>query len=160
ICYTIRGVFDDYHKRDELLFGMTNDDRMKTMVVLGTICNSIQADDNNVDMIPRKVSHVDDLINLNGDESTIPSDPIVQSVDINTKSTSYAGAVGASAKDQPRVNSNFRTLVVDNVFDGVNIFIPCKVVERNNWAKHGLKRIMMNSKGFFFFKFNSRAGLE
>ncbi|GJV09342.1 zinc knuckle CX2CX4HX4C containing protein [Tanacetum coccineum] len=31
---------------------------------------------------------------------------------------------------------------------------------RNNWAKHGLKRIMINSKGFFFFKFDSRAGLE
>ncbi|GKE93356.1 zinc knuckle CX2CX4HX4C containing protein, partial [Tanacetum coccineum] len=31
---------------------------------------------------------------------------------------------------------------------------------RNNWAKHGLKRIMMNSKCFFFFKFDSRAGLE
>ncbi|GJZ15429.1 zinc knuckle CX2CX4HX4C containing protein [Tanacetum coccineum] len=31
---------------------------------------------------------------------------------------------------------------------------------RNNWAKHGLKRIMMNNKGFFFFKFDSRAGLE
>ncbi|GKC46666.1 zinc knuckle CX2CX4HX4C containing protein [Tanacetum coccineum] len=30
----------------------------------------------------------------------------------------------------------------------------------NNWAKHGLKRIMMNNKGFFFFKFDSRAGLE
>ncbi|GKA62721.1 zinc knuckle CX2CX4HX4C containing protein [Tanacetum coccineum] len=31
---------------------------------------------------------------------------------------------------------------------------------RNNWAKHGLKRIMMNSKGFIFFKFDSKAGLE
>ncbi|GJU60198.1 hypothetical protein Tco_1237964 [Tanacetum coccineum] len=31
---------------------------------------------------------------------------------------------------------------------------------RNNWAKHRLKRIMMNNKGFFFFKFDSRAGLE
>ncbi|GJR35670.1 zinc knuckle CX2CX4HX4C containing protein [Tanacetum coccineum] len=76
----------------------------------------------------------------------------------------------------------------DPVFYGVNISIPRKVVEkvstrfehtlygyfigkrmafpvveyyaRNNWAKHGLKRIMMNSKGFFFFKFDSRAGLE
>nr|GEW57109.1 hypothetical protein [Tanacetum cinerariifolium] len=36
--------------------------------------------------------------------------------------------------------------------------IHCKV--SNNWGKHGLKRIMMNSKGFFFFKFNFRAGLE
>ncbi|GJV07232.1 zinc knuckle CX2CX4HX4C containing protein [Tanacetum coccineum] len=113
------------------------------------------------------------------------SDPIVQSVDIN-KSTSYAGVAGGSAKDQPNVNSNFCTLVADPVFDGVNISIPRKVVEkvstrfehtlygyfigkrmafsvveyyaRNNWAKHRLKRIMMNSKGFFFFKFDSRAG--
>ncbi|GJU42070.1 putative RNA-directed DNA polymerase [Tanacetum coccineum] len=84
------------------------------------------------------------------------SDPIVQSVDIN-KSTSYVGVAGGSAKDQPNVNSNFRTLVADPVFDGVNISIPRKVVEK---AKHGLKRIMMNSKGFFFFKFDSRAGLE
>ncbi|GKF76367.1 zinc knuckle CX2CX4HX4C containing protein, partial [Tanacetum coccineum] len=125
---------------------------------------------------------------LNVDESTIPSDLIIQSVDINTKSTSYAGAAGASAKDQPNVNSNFCTLVVDPVFGGVNVYIPRKVVKkvsthfehtlygyyigkrmafpvveyyaRNNWAKHGLKRIMMNSKGFFFLKFDSRASLE
>ncbi|GKF98903.1 zinc knuckle CX2CX4HX4C containing protein [Tanacetum coccineum] len=109
-------------------------------------------------------------------------------MDINTKLTSYAGAAGASAKDQPKVNSNFRTLVANPVFDGVNIYIPRKVVEkvstrfehtlygyfigkrmaflvveyyaRNNWAKHGLKRIMKNSKGIIFFKFDSRADLE
>ncbi|GKE31984.1 hypothetical protein Tco_1451306, partial [Tanacetum coccineum] len=45
-------------------------------------------------------------------------------------STSYAGAAGASAKDQPKVNSNFRHLVADPVFDGVNIYIPRKVVEK------------------------------
>ncbi|GJT86006.1 zinc knuckle CX2CX4HX4C containing protein [Tanacetum coccineum] len=117
-----------------------------------------------------------------------PSDPIVQSMNINTKSTSYVGAAGASTKDQPTANANFRPLVADPVFDGVNIFIPRKVIEkvstrfehtlygyfirkrmafpvveyyaRNNWAKHGLKRIMMNTKGFFFFKFDSQAGLE
>ncbi|GJW04131.1 zinc knuckle CX2CX4HX4C containing protein [Tanacetum coccineum] len=108
--------------------------------------------------------------------------------DINTKSTSYAGVAGTSAKDQPKVNSNFRPLVADTVFDGVNISIPRKVVEkvstrfehtlydyfigkrmafpvveyyaRNNRPKHGLKRIMMNTKGFFFFKFDTRARLE
>nr|GEU44115.1 zinc knuckle CX2CX4HX4C [Tanacetum cinerariifolium] len=175
-------------KHDELLSEMTNDDRMKTMDVLGTICNLIKADDNNVDVIPRKVSYVDDSINLNDDESTIPSDLIVQSVDINTKSKSYARAADASAKDQPKVNSNFHTLVTDPVFDGVNISIPRKVVKkvstrfehtlygsfigmimaflvveyyaRNNWAKSGLERIMMNSKGLFFFKVDFRAGLE
>ncbi|GKC36731.1 zinc knuckle CX2CX4HX4C containing protein [Tanacetum coccineum] len=78
-------------------------------------------------------------------------------MDIITKSTSYAKAAGASAKDQPKVNSDFCTLVADLVFDGVTISIPRKVIEK---AKHGLKRIMMNSKGFFFFKFDSRAGLE
>nr|GEX17812.1 hypothetical protein [Tanacetum cinerariifolium] len=83
-------------KHDELLFGMTNDDRLETIDALGTICNSIWVDNNNADEIPCKVSDVDDLINLNVDESTIPSDPIIQSMDINTKSTSYAGAAAAS----------------------------------------------------------------
>ncbi|GJX51804.1 zinc knuckle CX2CX4HX4C containing protein [Tanacetum coccineum] len=82
----------------------------------------------------------------------------------------------------------FGALLADPVFDGVNISIPRKVVKkvsthfehtlycyfigkrmaflvveyyaRNNWAKHKLKRTMMNNKGFFFFKFDSRAGLE
>ncbi|GJV03961.1 zinc knuckle CX2CX4HX4C containing protein [Tanacetum coccineum] len=177
----------DAGKHDELLSELTNEDRMETLEALGSICNSIKVDRNNADVIPCKVSYADDSINLNVDESTIPSDPIVQSVDIN-KSTSYAGVAGGSAKDQPNVNSNFRTLVADPVFDGVNISIPRKVVEkvstrfehtlygyfigkrmafsvveyyaRNNWAKQWLKRIMMNFKGFFFFKFDSRAGLE
>nr|GEW69078.1 hypothetical protein [Tanacetum cinerariifolium] len=99
-------------KHDELLSEMTNDDPMKTIDALGTICNSIQADNNNAYVNPCRVSHVYDSINLNVDESTIPSNPIVQSVDINTKSTSYAGVVGASAKDP--------------VFDGVNISNPHK----------------------------------
>nr|GFA38449.1 hypothetical protein [Tanacetum cinerariifolium] len=44
--------------------------------------------------------------------------------------TSYVGAAGASAKDQPKVNSNFYTLVANPVFDGVNISIPRKVVKK------------------------------
>ncbi|GJR53872.1 zinc knuckle CX2CX4HX4C containing protein [Tanacetum coccineum] len=157
-------------KHEELLSGMTNDDRMETLDALGSICNSIQSNFNN---LPSKAS---------------PSDPIVQSVDINTKSTSYTGVAGASTMAQPQVNSNFRPLVADPVFNGVNIFVPRKVVKkvsarlehtlygyfigkglafpvveyyaRNNWGKHGLKRVMMNTKGFFFFKFKSKVGLE
>nr|GEY79936.1 hypothetical protein [Tanacetum cinerariifolium] len=71
---------------------------------------------------------VDD--NLSSEAS--PSDTIIQSVDINTKSTSYVGAAGASAKGQPKVNSNFRHFVADPVFDVVNIFIPSKVLEKVN----------------------------
>ncbi|GJT49873.1 putative reverse transcriptase domain-containing protein [Tanacetum coccineum] len=127
-----------------------------------------------------------------GDQSSVmiaSSEPaIVKSVDINTKPNSYAGAAGASTKDQTTVASNFRSMVADKVFDGVNISIPRKVFEKvslifentlygyfigkrmafpvveyyvkNNWAKYGLKQIMMNAKGFFFFKFDSRAGLD
>ncbi|GJZ48656.1 zinc knuckle CX2CX4HX4C containing protein [Tanacetum coccineum] len=120
----------DAGKHDELLSKLTNEDRMETLEAFV-------------------------------DESTIPSDPIVQSVDIN-KSTSYAGVAGGSAKDQPNVNSNFRTLVADPVFDGVNISIPRKVVENEQLGETTMRpeKIMMNSKGFFFFKFDSRAGLE
>nr|XP_043619803.1 uncharacterized protein LOC122591609 [Erigeron canadensis] len=31
---------------------------------------------------------------------------------------------------------------------------------KNAWAKYGLKRIMMNSHGFFFFKFSNQKGME
>ncbi|GKC60566.1 hypothetical protein Tco_1088164, partial [Tanacetum coccineum] len=117
---------------------LTTVDHMETLEALGSICNSIKVDRNNADVIPCKVSYADDSINLNVDESTIPSDPIVQSVDIN-KSTSYAGVAGGSAKYQPNVNSNFHTLVADPVFDGVNISIPRKVVEKI--AKEELTRI-------------------
>ncbi|GJS42092.1 hypothetical protein Tco_0183373 [Tanacetum coccineum] len=96
----------------------------------------------------------------------IVNDTIVESVDVN--------------------NQNYPA--DDPVFDGVNVSLPRRVVKKvesrlehtlygyflgqrlafpvveyfanNNWAKHGLKRIMMNNKGFFFFKFDSRAGME
>ncbi|GJX70507.1 hypothetical protein Tco_0307678 [Tanacetum coccineum] len=91
------------------------------------------------DVIPCKVSYADDSINLNVDESTIPSDPIVQSVDIN-KSTSYAGVAGGSAKDQPNVNSNFRTLGLI----------------RETWAEKDYDEFQR----LLFYIIDSRAGLE
>ncbi|GKA18156.1 zinc knuckle CX2CX4HX4C containing protein [Tanacetum coccineum] len=39
-------------------------------------------------------------------------------------------------------------------------FLVVEYYARNSWTKHRLKRIMMNSKCFFFFKFDSRSGLE
>ncbi|GJS18076.1 putative reverse transcriptase domain-containing protein [Tanacetum coccineum] len=66
------------------------------------------------------VSYADDSINLNVDEFTIPSDPIVRSVDIN-KSTSYAGVVGGSAKDQQMLIPTFCTLVAVPGFDGISL---------------------------------------
>ncbi|GKC42718.1 hypothetical protein Tco_1060440 [Tanacetum coccineum] len=86
------------------------------------------------------------------DKISAPSheSPIVQSVNIITKLASYAGAMGASAKDQPKVNSNFHPLVADLVFNGGNISIPRKVVKKDYDEYRRL----------FFFKFDTRAGLE
>ncbi|GJS53247.1 zinc knuckle CX2CX4HX4C containing protein [Tanacetum coccineum] len=156
-------------KHNELLSGMTDDKCMSVMDALGAICDSIQVENS----IPSKSK---------------PSDPIIQSMDISTKATSYARVAGASAKDKQKVNYNFRPLMADPIFEGVNISIPHKVVKKvsthfehtlygyfirkimvflvveyyakNNWAKHRLKMTMMNTKGFFFFKFNTQAGLE
>ncbi|GJX59563.1 hypothetical protein Tco_0290953 [Tanacetum coccineum] len=124
-------------KNDELLSEMTNDDRMETLDALGTICNSIQAYRNVIlnesDSMSKGVPSVkapDPNADDNMPGMVLPSDLIVQSVDINTNSTSYAVAAGASAKDQPKVNSNFHPLVADPIFDGVNISIPCKVFKK------------------------------
>nr|GEW63221.1 zinc knuckle CX2CX4HX4C [Tanacetum cinerariifolium] len=78
----------------------------------------------------------------NTDEPEInrPTDPNTFSsfsVDINAKLNSYAGVAGTATKDQTNVKSNFRSLVADKVFDGVNISIPRKIV-----AKDGLDAIL------------------
>nr|GEW48812.1 hypothetical protein [Tanacetum cinerariifolium] len=114
--------------------------------------------------------------------------PIIQSAFINTKSVSYARAAGTLSSEPLKGNVIFRHLESDNVCDGVDLSIPGKVVQavssrfentlygyfigkriafpvveyyvRNNWAKYGLTRFMMNSKGYFFFKFVSNKGLE
>ncbi|GJU91234.1 sodium/hydrogen exchanger 6 [Tanacetum coccineum] len=85
---------------------------------------------------------------------------IVQSVEINTIPKSYAGAAGAAIKDQTNVSLRFENTLY-GYFSGKRMAFP--VVEyyvKNNWAKYGLKRIMLNAKGFFFFKFDSRASLD
>ncbi|GJX34676.1 hypothetical protein Tco_0246233, partial [Tanacetum coccineum] len=79
-----------------------------------------------------------------------PSDPIVQSVDINPTPTSYVGAAGASTIGQAKVVEKV-SLHFEHTLYGYFIGkrIAFSVVEyfvQNNWAKHGLTRIMMNSK--------------
>nr|GEY00642.1 zinc knuckle CX2CX4HX4C [Tanacetum cinerariifolium] len=107
---------------------------------------------------------------------------------VKSKPDSYMGAVGASASKPCKAKANFRSLYSDNLCNGVDFTIPSKVVETvstrsentvysyfigkrvafpvveyyvsNNWGKYGLTRIVMNSKGFFFFIFNTSKGLE
>ncbi|GJT15314.1 zinc knuckle CX2CX4HX4C containing protein [Tanacetum coccineum] len=187
----------DVGKHEELLYGMTNDKRKVVIDALGAMCDLIEA--LTASKLPNDGFNFDGTRNAIDDVAALCRVPLNSpkeideftkdlEVDINTKSTSYAGAAGASAKDQPKFNSNFIPLVVDPVFDGVNISIPRKVVKkvstrfehtlygyfigkrmafqvveyyaRNNWTKPRLKRIMMNTTCFFFFKLDSRVGLE
>ncbi|GKB60692.1 hypothetical protein Tco_0916878 [Tanacetum coccineum] len=129
-------------KHDELLYGMNNDKGMAFMDALGAICNSIQAENTNADVIPCKVSHVDDSIiidtlvaeNINVDEFTI-----VQSISIQDNPSSYIAAAGGprpkpsitgwSKLDPSISNANFRSLFLKNLCEGVNVSIPRKVVK-------------------------------
>ncbi|GJT48433.1 hypothetical protein Tco_0974590 [Tanacetum coccineum] len=98
---------------------------LTTVGDLNKLINDIKADivDNPSVMASPNVSNTND--NLGG--KAPPSDPIVQYVDI---SKSYVGAAGASVKEQPNVISKFCPLLADPVYDGVNISIPRKVVEK------------------------------
>ncbi|GKD37247.1 zinc knuckle CX2CX4HX4C containing protein [Tanacetum coccineum] len=59
------------------------------------------------------------------------------------------------------LNVNESTMpMADPVFAGVNISIPRKVVKKEQLGETWAERIMMNTKGFFLFKFDSRASLE
>nr|GEU80809.1 zinc knuckle CX2CX4HX4C [Tanacetum cinerariifolium] len=126
---------------------------------------------------------VDD--NLCGEAS--PSDTIVQSVDINTKSTSYPGAAGASAKDNLKLILTFVTwwlipflMVLTSLFHVklskrlvhvLNTLYMVTLLERE--LRFRLLNTMLKIigetwvekdydefQGFFFFKFNLHAGLE
>ncbi|GJZ31362.1 zinc knuckle CX2CX4HX4C containing protein [Tanacetum coccineum] len=92
----------------------------------------------------------------NEDTDSVPSPDmhIVQLVSIS-KPVSYAGAAGALSAIPKK--GNFRPLESENLYDGVDLTIQIKVVKE---GKHGLTRLMMNSKGYFFIKFESRKGLE
>ncbi|GKB03718.1 homeodomain-like protein [Tanacetum coccineum] len=116
---------------------------------------------NESDSMPKGVPSVKAPNNPNADDNmpgmVSPGDPILQSVDINTMSTSYDEAAGAIVK---KVSTCFEHILYGYFIGKRMAFLIVEYYARNNWAKHGLKRIMMNNKGFFFFKFDSRAGLE
>nr|XP_043639249.1 uncharacterized protein LOC122610319 [Erigeron canadensis] len=97
------------------------------------------------------------------------------------KPVSYASAV-ANVSQVRKVN--FRELSLDNNVEGADIVIPHAAVEqvnnrfantlygyflgnrlaypivenyvKNTWGKFGLRKVMMNSMGFFFFKFDTK----
>ncbi|GKD43083.1 hypothetical protein Tco_1267728 [Tanacetum coccineum] len=96
----------------------------------------------------------------NEDTGYVPSPdmPIVHSVSIS-RPVSYAGAVGASSPVTKNVKANLRPLESE-IYVMVVAFLVVDYYVCNDWSKYGLTRVMMNSKGFFYFKFESRKGLE
>ncbi|GJV99283.1 zinc knuckle CX2CX4HX4C containing protein [Tanacetum coccineum] len=88
------------------------------------------------------------------------SDPIVQSVDINTMPTSDAGVAGANNKDQPKVMSNFCHLVSYPVFNSVDIFIPRKFVKKVSSRFENTLYGYFIGKRMVFLVFESQSRLE
>ncbi|KAJ0615164.1 hypothetical protein HanIR_Chr02g0070901 [Helianthus annuus] len=86
------------------------------------------------------------------------------------------------------IKVNFRAMESSEVVDGADVVIPLTSVKqvtdryantlygyflgkrlafpvvdffaKNNWAKYGLSRLMMNANGFFFFKFKTKEGMD
>nr|GEU44599.1 hypothetical protein [Tanacetum cinerariifolium] len=78
-------------------------------------------------------------------------------VEVSSTPTSYAEAAGAVVE---KVSVRFENTMY-GYFNGKRIaFSVVEYYARNNWSKYGLKRIMMNAKGFFFYKLDTRVGLE
>ncbi|GKB14373.1 zinc knuckle CX2CX4HX4C containing protein, partial [Tanacetum coccineum] len=144
---------------------------------------------NSSDLVVSKYSEsVNTTFDNNTPSMVAPSDSIVQSLYIHKQPSSYVGAAGGSKTEPSKLKANFCSLCLENLCDGAKFSIPRKVVEtvstrfdntlygyfigkriafpvvqyyaRNNWGKYGLTRIMMNSKGFFFFKFKTSKGLD
>nr|GEX63635.1 hypothetical protein [Tanacetum cinerariifolium] len=155
---------------------LTREKHQEVMNTIWSIWNKLVAEnpiEMNVNPMPSKVS---------------ASDPIVQFVFINEKPSSYVGAAVWSKPKASNSKANFRSLVLENIFECAKLSIPIKVYKtvstrfdqtlygyfigkrivfsvveyyaRNNWGKYGLIRIMMNSKCFFFFKFKASKGLD
>ncbi|XP_021991376.1 uncharacterized protein LOC110888144 [Helianthus annuus] len=102
-----------------------------------------------------------------------------------TNPVSFAKVV-QNHKEVPKVN--FRSMETVDTLDGADVIIPLSSVKevndrfantlygyflgkrlafpvvdyfvKNTWAKYGLTKMMMNSNGFFFFKFKTKRGLE
>ncbi|GJZ45028.1 zinc knuckle CX2CX4HX4C containing protein [Tanacetum coccineum] len=161
---------------DELKEGMTSDEWKAAMGAVKAEWKKLMVDVTSTTKVP-----TNEYIGLKEDI------PIVKSVSF-TKPILYVEVMRASPSKPSTGKANFRHLVSDNVFDEVQILIPMNVVQtvsirlentlygyfigkrtafpiveyfmRNNWAKYRLTRLMMTSKGFFFFKFDSIKSLE
>ncbi|KAJ0442317.1 putative RNA-directed DNA polymerase [Helianthus annuus] len=108
-----------------------------------------------------------------------------QGMDSNQPKTSYADKLNAG---RPKPKVNFRFLESMGTVDGTDVSIPVESVKKvqdrftnvlfgyflgkrlafpvveyfvtKRWEKYGLSKCMMNGKGFFFFKFESKEGME
>ncbi|MFS7888741.1 hypothetical protein Hanom_Chr00s000002g01598651 [Helianthus anomalus] len=107
------------------------------------------------------------------------------SADQGNTPLSYAKVVN-NTKETVKVN--FRAMESTEAIDGADVVIPLSLVKqvtdryantlygyflgkrlafpvvdyfaKNNWAKYGLSRLMMNANGFFFFKFKTKEGMD
>ncbi|GKB79241.1 zinc knuckle CX2CX4HX4C containing protein, partial [Tanacetum coccineum] len=109
--------------------GMTSDEWKAAMEAIEAEWKKLVADVTNTSNMP-----------INKDTGSKEDTPIVKSVSF-TKSVSYVKATGASSSKPSAGKTNFRHLVSDNVFVGVELSIPMNVVQTFNSIK-GLEDVL------------------
>ncbi|GJS68188.1 zinc knuckle CX2CX4HX4C containing protein [Tanacetum coccineum] len=88
-------------------------------------------------------------------------EPIIQDASICVEPSLYAGVeLSMPRRVVENVSTRFENTLYGYFIGKRLAFLMVEYFVKNNWAKYGLKRIMLNAKGFFFFKFDSRVGLE
>nr|GEV45952.1 hypothetical protein [Tanacetum cinerariifolium] len=147
------------------LFKLTREKRKEVLDTIGDIWDALVEESvtrvNSSDLVVFKSSKsVNPTFDNNMPGKVAPRDPIVQSVFIHEQPSSYVGATGGPSKVIETISTR-----LDNTLYGYFIgkriaFSVVKCSVRNNWGKYGLTRIMMNFKGYFFFKFKTSKGLD
>ena len=128
-------------------------------------------------------SHGSDKVDTNSHDVVV-----IDKVGVDTMKQASKSYAGATSNEPKKHTSNFRRLECSKKSNCVDLSVPMKVDEevntryentlygyflgqrlafsvvdyyvRNTWAKYGIQKVMMNAKGFFFFKFNSKKGVE
>ncbi|XP_021996241.1 uncharacterized protein LOC110893441 [Helianthus annuus] len=123
--------------------------------------------------------------NLEGMRASSSTKPDNEATDANKKPMSFASVV---PKKKDMVKVNFRHLEANEQMEGVDVVITMSSVKevseryantlygyflgkrlafpvvdyfaRNNWSKYVISKFMMNAKGFSFFKFKTKEGMD
>ncbi|XP_021985761.1 uncharacterized protein LOC110881945 [Helianthus annuus] len=137
---------------------------------------------------PRMINIIDELTKVTSSVPLEKESTVGQNDTTNGQGSVKKPSFVSVLKTDVQEKVKFRFLETENVIDDVDVTIPLESVKKvqsrfenviygyflgkrlafpvveyfakNKWQLYGLEKCMMNSKGFFFFKFSDKAGME